>query len=521
MKKLLFISLIIVLTVTQSCVKTTVNLDKISDRFSLEPSYVIAAVKGDVNLGDIVEPNDTVFFDDLGLMKIVFSEDSIINYGVSDFYSSFADGTFTELFPVPPTTDVVLDTLLDLAPGDGIKIKEMSVITGKVDYTISSTCTYNTNLTIQFPTIDDGGTPLTESIPLNALQDLSGQIDIAGVVADFTGDAEQPYNRLPMIFTITPSGTISDTPGNVNVEVLLSEPEYDYIVGYFGQQSELSDSETLETGLEDLTGKISGDFELSNPIITVNYSNSFGIPLRVNINAAGRKPGENDVSLDRAPEDLLYPGSVTGQRDVEGSFVINKTNSEIVSLVSMLPEEIIFSGSATSNPDGESSTDNIIFGDSRFMADIEVEVPMEFSINNLQLKDTVDNFFLAEDGEESLLDMLSDLELRMHIDNGFPLGGSITLELFDSIAGTPLSSISTDTFFDPAEVDANGRVTTSTEKSTVIEMTEAFIDDASVADKIIITFTLFTSGNGSQVVKLYSDYSINFNAGVAFKASLN
>ena len=109
----------------------------------------------------------------------------------------------------------------------------------------------------------------------------------------------------------------------------------------------------------------------------------------------------------------------------------------------------------------------------------------------------------------------------MHIDNGFPLGGNITLLLFDSAAGTQLSSISTDTFFDPAEVDANGRVTTSTEKSTVIEMTESFINDASVADKMIIMFTLFTSGNGSQVVKLYSDYSINFNAGVAFKTSLN
>lgn len=521
MKKVLFISLIMLLSVVQSCIKTTVNLDKISDRISLEPSFLIAAVKGDVSLGDIVEPDDTVFFDDLGLMKIVFVEDSVINYSVSDFYSSFSDGTFSEMFYVPPTTNFVLDTLLEVNPGAEVKLKEMSVISGSVQYTVSSTCTYNTSLIIQFPSIDDGGAPLSETIPINGLQSFSGQIGIGSVLADFTTDSRQAYNRLPMIFTIVPSGTISDTPGTVSVEVVLSEPDFDYITGYFGQQTELSDPETLETGLDELAGKISGTFELANPSITVNYINSFGIPLRVEASATGRKEGAVDVNLERAPEDLLYPASVTGQRVVEGSFVIDKTNSELPSLVSMLPEEIIFSGSATSNPDGEGAADNFIFWDSRFMADIEVEVPMEFSINNLQLKDTVDNFFLGDEGEESPLDMLSDLELRMYINNGFPLGGSITLTLFDSETGTTLSSISTDTFFEPAQVDANGRVSAATETLSTIEMTDAFVDDASEADKMIILFTLYTSGNGSQIVKLYSDYTISFNVGVAFKAILN
>ena len=237
MKKVLFISLIMLLSVVQSCIKTTVNLDKISDRISLEPSFLIAAVKGDVSLGDIVEPDDTVFFDDLGLMKIVFVEDSVINYSVSDFYSSFSDGTFSEMFYVPPTTNFVLDTLLEVNPGAEVKLKEMSVISGSVQYTVSSTCTYNTSLIIQFPSIDDGGAPLSETIPINGLQSFSGQIGIGSVLADFTTDSRQAYNRLPMIFTIVPSGTISDTPGTVSVEVVLSEPDFDYITGYFGQQT--------------------------------------------------------------------------------------------------------------------------------------------------------------------------------------------------------------------------------------------------------------------------------------------
>ena len=156
------------------------------------------------------------------------------------------------------------------------------------------------------------------------------------------------------------------------------------------------------------------------------------------------------------------------------------------------------------------------------MADIEVEVPMELWINNLQLTDTIDNFLLGDDSGESPLDMLSDLELRMFIDNGFPLGGSISITLYDSVANNNLSVISTGTFFEPAIVDSNGRVTSSTEKSTVIEMSDDFIEDAGSADRMIISFTLFTPGGASQdVVKIYSDYSIIFKAGIAFKADLN
>ena len=520
MRRALLLLIIMTMVLAQGCVKTTVNLDKVSGQVSLDPSFVIAAVKGDVTLGDIVEPNDTLFFDELGLMKVMFSEDSIINYSMNDFYTSFPAGSYSELFDVPPTIDVVVDTILDLDPGTGIEIKEMSVISGHVDYTITSTCTFSTNITVVFPSVDDGGSPLTEVIPVAASQTVSGQIDITGVNADLTTDTNQPFNRIPMTFTITPAGTVSDGLGTVNVDVAMAEPDFDYIRGYLGQQTEGSPADTIETGLEEIFDKISGDFGLANPIIRINYLNSFGIPLRVVADVTGKNSSE-EINLNRAPEDLLYPTSLTGPRTVEGTFVIDRTNSALPDLVSMLPEEIIFSGSATSNPDGNTGADNYIFGDSRFRADVEVEVPMDFWISNLQLKDTLDNFLKDDGGGDSPLDMLSDLELRMYIENGFPLGGNISLTLFDSVAGSELSSISTDNFFDPAAVDADGRVTEPTINSTVIVMTEEFMDDASVADKMLVSFTLFTTGNGSTDVKLYSDYNIVFKAGVAFKADIN
>ena len=99
---------------------------------------------------------------------------------------------------------------------------------------------------------------------------------------------------------------------------------------------------------------------------------------------------------------------------------------------------------------------------------------------------------------------------------------STTAPAFAKLPITTVSASLEDTIaFDPAEVDANGRVSLASEKSTIIEMTDDFIDDASVADKMIVTFTLFTSGNGSRDVKIYSDYNIEFKAGIAFKVELN
>lgn len=520
MRKLVFFITILVLTFAQGCVKTTLDLDKISGKVALEPSFVIAAVKGDVTLGDIVESNDTLFFDNLGLMKLFFKEDSIINYGVNDFYNSFPAGSYTELYPVTPTLEVAVDTLLDIDPGTGIQIKEMSVVTGNVGYTITSTCSFNTMLRIEFPSIDDGGSPLVDTIRITGAETVSGNIDISDVLADFTSDPLSPYNRLPISFKIIPGGIASDSPGTVNIDVTMDEPEFDYVKGFFGNQTELSEEESIDLGMEEFFSKISGSFGLANPIIRVNYKNSFGLPLRIEANVTGKNSSQ-EIDLNRAPEDLLYPSTLT-TRDVESSFVIDNSNSDLPDLISMLPNSIIFSGSATTNPNGDTGADNLIFGNSRFMADIEVEVPMELWINNLQLTDTIDNFLLGEDSEESILDILSDLELRLFVDNGFPLGGSISITLFDSVANNNLSVISTDTFFEPASVDSNGRVSSSTEKSTVIEMSNDFIEDAEIADKMIISFTLFTPGGATQdVVKIYSDYSIIFKAGIAFKADLN
>ena len=119
------------------------------------------------------------------------------------------------------------------------------------------------------------------------------------------------------------------------------------------------------------------------------------------------------------------------------------------------------------------------------------------------------------------LDFIDDLELRMFIENGFPLGGEFSITLYDSNKRSDMSMIETGDFFDPAPVDANGVVTSSSEKSTVITLTDEFMEDGLVAEKMIINFTFNSTGGGPQAVKIMSDYSIYFRAGLVVQAGLD
>lgn len=521
MKHLAILTTVLLLFILQACIKTTIDPDKISGEMELTPSFVIAAVKGEVTLSDIVEPTDTLVIDEDNALRLVFTEESIINYQVEDFYTSFPASSYSVLFPLMQIEISDIDDTLDIDPGDDIKLREMSVSTGSVSYTITSWCDFETNIDLVFSSIDDGGSPLatTVNIPANGVS--TGAIVLDNTTIHFDSDPNHPCNMLPINYSIIPVGSPGLDPiDSIRVDILFEEPQFDYIKGYFGTHIIESEKDTLDLGLEDLFSKITGSVFLSNPGISVDYTNSFGIPMRVEILVTG-KNSEEEISLDRPPEVLLYPTS-TDTREVTSSFVINRDNSLLPELVSMLPDKIILGGSASANTDGETAQDNIIFGNSGFSADITIDIPLEFRINDLQLSDTTANFLLDDEEDSgSPLDNLSSLKLNMFIDNGFPLGGSILIALYDSISGVVLDQIDTGDFFEPADVDITGRVTTSTEHTTEIEFTESFLEAAGEANSIIFSFTLFTTDHGSKDVKIYSDYSIRFSAGLSFKANLN
>jgi hypothetical protein len=701
MKRLWLLLLIITVLSAGGCVKDTLDTDMLSMKVHLSPTIAIAAIKGDVSLGDAVKANDTIIYDQDNFVRIVFKEDSIIDMKLKDFYdlndmvsytqiykmgelaispfSSTMSFTLNQIslkfspalrnqfvalndglnhpFPAFPSTDLgespftaftnfqnavfksgfldisvknnltaplnsinltlynvtghtpvtsaitipavapgqtqtvsvnmadktVTNSLsaaivlsgssgnatpvkIDLAnsniqvtvagrdlkvksgrvilpaqtietldkkdtitfdPGSGVEVDEIKSISGAFTYRIQSSCPLKASLDFKLPTALRSGSPLAELITIlpNSIQ--TGSISVNNTLFNLSSVTTHPYNMLPLQynFSVSSDGQMVNfnSTDQISVELKLSNPDLDYVKGYFGQKTEVLDPDSIDLEISDILKRLTGTFSIISPSIKVNYSNSFAVPIEISLNVTGRR-GTSKVGLGLAPILLASPVA-PASRDINGSFTVNKTNSSLPALISLPPEVISFSGSAKMNPSGVNTLrNNYVFGNSRFIGSAEIEVPLEFRINNLQFTDTLDNFLRDDSGsgENSFspgdLDML---RVELFVSNGFPLGVSVSMSLYDEATKKVKSTINGQNILEPAPVGTNGRANGVTETSTSLLFSKAFFDSIDSSDKVIFKFTLNTTNGGGKDVKIYSDYRIAFNAAFVVKPDIN
>lgn len=286
------------------------------------------------------------------------------------------------------------------------------------------------------------------------------------------------------------------------------------------QKTATIEPDSYDLNLGDVLNHISGTVKFFNPSIKFNYTNSFTDPIKVSLNVTA-KGKSRTIPLNLAPFDLSKPNTPV-QQEITATYVIDTTNSNLPSLISLLPETINYSGTAviTSNIKDNGPVNSAI-GANRLTGSLEIDVPMDLSLNNLQFTDTVNNFVKSSNSDNPLNpEDFQLLRIKVSAKNGFPLGVSLKMCLFNSATADTTGTIKAKDILKPAPVDNNGKANGVTETTTSIEFTKAFFNSVNKADKIIFWFTLNTTGTGTQEVKIYSDYRINFNAALVVKPDI-
>ena len=454
---------------------------------------------------------------------VIIDLDNSVEVGIYGYNLKVQSGRLK--IPVQTISSVENDDTITIDPGENVEIEKLRLNTGSLNYTLVSNSPLSGTLTVTLPTSLRSGIPVTETISVIPGSTKTGIINANGSELDLSKDPDQKYNRVPVKYTveITSNETIVNFNKNdsLHFDLKLNNPDFDYVKGYFGQRTQQIDNDTLKTDIDDFLNHIKGQFHISDPSIKVSYSNSFGIPVEITLGATGIK-GSQKVNLGLAPFTVAYPSTLT-DRTITSSFTVSKANSSLPDLVSMPPEEIRFSGSAKMNPLGFPGTrNNYIFGSSRFLASLEVEVPMILWINNLQFADTIDNFLIPDDSDKDSFDpgKTELCILFIEVENGFPLGASLSIMLYDSATATVKKKIDARELIKPAPVDANGKSMGKAESVTTIECDRTFFEESGKADKIILEFTFKTTGDGTTDVRIYSDYSLTFKVGVKVKPKL-
>jgi hypothetical protein len=413
-----------------------------------------------------------------------------------------------------------------IVPGGGFELDEIKTTTGNLEYSIQSTAPLKVTLNIKLPEVRRVGVPVTETVVISPNSTKTGLISVVNTLFDLGTDIKHPYNRVPMENSVTLSSdgalVTFNSEDAISPTIRLANPVYDYLKGYLGQSTSVILPDSIDTGFSDIMQNISGSFVLADPVMRINYSNSFSLPVQVTLDAYGRKKSEI-VQLGFLPIIIDYPAAPAG-RNISSSFSIDRTNSSISPLISMPPEFFTYSGQVKMNPSGNSGLrNNYIFSDSRLTASIEMEIPLNFRTANLQFTDTLDNFMKDDNssGDNSIKpEDINLLRVDLLAENGFPMGASVKMSLYDSTTNSIKSTVDAADILKSAPVDADGKAKGSTQTKTSIEFTSDFFRNINNSDKIIFRFSLRTADNGTSDVKIYSDYRIKFSAALVVKPDI-
>ncbi len=418
-------------------------------------------------------------------------------------------------------------TMVDFDLDGPEKIYEIMLETGRVDYTVTSNIQEEIRIKIILPATKVNGDTLVfeESITYNGGNPTSGTLILDNSITDLTTDPLKPFNIFPFKFEVEIVSSDSLVTiyfdDDLSFEFSVSNIDFAYIEGYLGKQEESFDPDSLEIEMDDeILDKISGAFQFANPIIRFNYKNSFGLPVSLDLSVEGEFNNGSIVDLGASVIDIQYPAD-TLNPEVADTIEFNKDNTNIEDLLVFPPPvKICYSGSATINPLEDTTVINFITNKSKIEGDLEIEVPIEFSAGNLTFQDTME--IELDIGDEDFSVDIEFVKIYVNTKNGFPFDFRFQMIPLDSITSAPCDTLEF-TFLSAAPVDGNGVVIEEQVdwNQEIIDIDQEFLENLEKSGQVIVKVIFNTTGNGSDPVKILSDYIFEFNIGIEGKFKFN
>ena len=427
-------------------------------------------------------------------IKIFFLIDNIL---VSSVTMSFDNQSLTNY-----------ETMIDLDLDNGEQIHNLELKTGKILYDISSSLNSNITFNLSLPSASLGEDSFQSQQTIFAgSEPSSGEIDISGLVIDLTTDFNQPYNKIPLIFSVfLNSGSDLITLTNedfADINFSFSDLTIEFADGNFGDYE-------IDLGgdIVDIDLQIFDDFDsgliLDDPQFIIRVFNSVGVGASINAGLNAFSPNLENAIFN-FNEVIDSPNSFGDT--IEQIWNYNKNNSSIDEIIALPPQQIEYFGSANLNGNNSQSV-NFIGSDSKMTLGVEVDFPMSLNIANISLKDTI----VIDELEN--VEKIESLSLFMNIDNGFPLDTKLDLFLRDSISNLNLDTLEIANF-SSGIIDQDGYLIDSFFSENQLDLNQEEIINFSKSNELVLDVTLNTDEN--QSIRLYSDYEFLVNIGMRIK----
>lgn len=412
------------------------------------------------------------------------------------------------------------DIPIDLS-GTGIELREIKLKEGNLTLILKSTATERLIFTYSIPAATKLGVPFsfTDTIPgLAPGQDTvyySHTFDVTGYLINTTGPNNDQLNTFSpnvAVSSIAGDDTIHFTTGDLIFTVVNKMegiiPEYGK--GYLGQFDLTQNNLTAD--LEAMKLFRSGSVDIEQLSLNLTIHNSIGADLRFKpIYLKGKNtrngttiflthPGMgNTVNLNRAYETGVSSNPIN---PVLYTYSFNGGNSNIESLVELLPDQIDLSAEMKLNPYGNiGGYTDFYYTDYPAHVQMQLQAPMKFSMTQLLFIDTMENPFSSLD----IVDGIKDGQFMIRAENKFPIALNLQLYMLDA-TGVTTDSLLINDLIQPGIVNSSDRVISPTITELIATVDEAKIISLKNAANIRIKALFNTVPASSGRLQMYSDY---------------
>ncbi len=520
----LFLLLLIISMI--SCIKSEdFDFDKLK-QIEWNPTLAVPLVSSDLSIMDMIKQtgdSSNFIVDGQGFVTLVykdklFSIKPMENFMIPTFSKSFTH-TITAaeagLLAANGSLDIDIPIEIKLTPADTVRIDSMIYNKGNLSFAISGNFTNSGMVMLSVPEAKKANIGIYKTI--SPISNGTTNIDLSGYKFDLTKVPGKPSTiMMSTRIALMHNPTSPLTAGKqITISVTQNTDSIESVSGYLGKFHLIDGQKKTSINLFNNAFSI-GKFYLVNPYFIFTFTNSIGLPIKMNfieITGKSNMPGSTPVNIVGKPgipsnftlgiPTYAEPVKVTQVR-IEG-VTAGKQISDLLN--ELKPGSLSYSFYSLTNPNGDVS-ENTLRNDSKLDVDVEFGLPLYGAVENFAIQDTFDFKFDNIDEIESLL-------FRTIIENEFPLEAKMQVIFtdanFNRLDSLVTSAVPADQIIIPAgEVNlATGVLTNAKTKTTDFLYPKARITKITGAEKILVRGLLNTSGASSNTnIKIYNTYKM-------------
>ena len=420
-----------------------------------------------------------------------------------------------------PNQDFLNDTIeVDLELGNGEEFETLRLKSGNLSLNLDYGIEEAAKVYIELPYATKDGTSFEGSVSVGPTSVIDTVFDLSGYEFDLTKNGTG-FNAIQTVIkaSIVSSGSEVDFDtsnvviANVSIENIVPE----YIDGYFGNQTITMDVDTQDFGIE--ASDLFSNMSFVNPTISLQFHNTFGIPIEVSsLNLKMQKGDESETLNSTSVIPFEIAGAdISNQSQTVTSELLLGENTNIADLINLWPNEVITGLSGQINPNG--NTQNFASENSELDVTLGLTVPVYGQISALTIK----QYIAVDSSMSETFKNVVRASLRSNVDNGFPLEAEIKFYLADAdtlILDSLVAFDGNQVLVNAGTVNGTGDVVTRGSRQADLIADEADIALLQDGASFIIIEAVMNTANSGSDVKIYSDYDMLIKIGLLAKLKI-